>query len=454
MTSTPALRRSLGVTAVAALVIGNMLGSGIFVTPGELAAVAQHPWQVYFIWTLSGVISLCGALTLAELCASRPKAGATYHIVADAYGPQWGFVLVWLELWVTGPGAIASSAAALGDFLHRIVTVLPGVSPVLWGTAAIVFFTAVNLAGVQWGGRTQVLVTAAKIVGLAGLIVGGLWLAAPAGPAAPAAGSLDGGGLTAFFRFTGLGIAAVLFTYDGWIDVTNVAGEVRRPARDLPIGLGLGVAALTALYLLVNVAFLRVVPLEAMRAAPTAVGSTVATASFGPPGGALLNALMTLSIFGSLGGLVMTQPRLFYTVATEHGGDAVGPLARFFRALSYVSPRTAVPAGAIVFTAVASVSALAFFGSFASLINFSSVPLQVAVIFMVGAIFKLRTSGPKAPAYRTPWYPLTPLVFMLVMSGFVASAVIYRPAEPLIGLAMGATGAIAYWTLARKPARS
>lgn len=447
----PALKRTLGVSAVAAIVMGNMLGSGIFFTPGELAAVAQQPWQVHFIWALSGLITLCGALTLAELCVTRPQAGATYHIVADAYGPLWGFMLVWLELWVTGPGAIASSAIAFGEFLHRAVTSLPAVTPVAWGAAAIVFFTAVNLTGVQWGGRTQVVLTTIKIIGVAALVAGGLWLASPAAPASSPVPVADGSGLVAFLRFTGLGIAAVLFTYDGWIDVTNVAGEVRRPARDLPIGLGLGVAALTALYVVVNVAYLRVVPLEAMREAPAAVASAVAAASFGSQGGALLDGLMTISIFGALGGLVMTQPRLFYTLAADYAGRSTGGLQRFFAALGYVAPRTAVPAGAILFTAAASLTALAFFGSFARLVNFSTVPLQVAVIFMVGAIFRLRARTSPAAAYRTPGYPLTPLIFMVVMAGFVLSAVAYRPAEPLIGMAMGATGGVVYWAM-RRPA--
>ena len=447
MTASPPLERNLGVAAVAAIVVGNMLGSGIFFTPGELAAVAQHPWQVHFVWALSGLITLCAALTLAELCARLPQAGATYHIIAEAFGPLWGFMLVWLELWVTGPGAIASSAVALGEFLHRSIDVLPGVSPVGWGAAAIVFFALINLAGVQWGGRTQILLTTVKVLGIAGLVVGGLFLAPAAAGAPLVADASVEIGLLAFIRFTGLGIAAVLFTYDGWIDVTNVAGEVRRPARDLPLGLGLGVAALTVLYLVVNVVFLRVVPLTEMRAAPALVATTVATASFGARGGALLNALMTISIFGALGGLVMTQPRLFYTLAARYAGASTGILRGFFSLLGHVSPRTSVPTGSILFTTAASLAALWFFGSFSRLVNFSTVPLQVAVIFMVGAIFPLRKRYPDTNGYRTPGYPVTPVIFMVVMTGFVVSATVFRPTEPLIGMALGATGGIVYWRL-------
>jgi APA family basic amino acid/polyamine antiporter len=442
MTTGSPLKRHLGLGAVAAIVVGNMLGSGVFFTPGELAAVADHAWQVHFIWALSGLITLCGALTLAELCASVPEAGASYHIITRGFGPFWGFLLVWLELWVSGPGAIASIAIALGEFVHRGTG---SFGPVAWGSAGIVFFALVNLAGVEWGGRTQIVLTAVKVVGIAGLVTGGLLLAAPANPepatAVPAVAGA--GGLLGFARFTGLGIAAVLFTYDGWIDVSHVAGEVRRPARDFPLGLGVGVAALTLLYLAVNVAYLRVVPLQTMREAPTAVASSVASAAFGPRGGPLLTLLMTISIFGALGGLVMTLPRLYYTLAITYADASRGAPRRFFSLLATVSPRTAAPTGAIAFTAIASLAALAFFGSFSRLVNFFVVPLQAANILMVAAVFRLRReSGPAG--YRTPGYPVTPLVYMVVMAGFLASAIVYRPLDTLIGVALAATGVPVY----------
>src|SRR5262249_16051444 len=157
-------------------------------------------------------------------------------------------------------------AIALGTFLERTAGGLVEASPVAWGSAAIIFFVLVNLVGVRWGGRAQGLLTGVKVTGIAGLGFGGLGVASPSAPPSPSIAAVaSGGGLSGFVRFTGLGIAAVLFTYDGWTDVTHVAGEVRRPARDFPIGLGLGVAALTLLYLVVNMAFLRVVPLPAMR---------------------------------------------------------------------------------------------------------------------------------------------------------------------------------------------
>ncbi len=461
MTVTASLERQLGLAAVVALVAGNMLGSGVFFTPGELAAVAQHPWQVHFIWALCGLITLCGALTLAELCRLLPHAGASYHILRQGFGPLWGFLLVWMELWISGPGSVAGVAIVFGEFMHRALGAQAALSPVWWGILAIVFFAAVNLAGVTWGGWVQVLVTTVKIAGLVALIGGAFLLAhgteavgysteaARYGAGSEPAPTAFLPGLFEFFRFAGLGVAAVLFTYDGWIDVSHVAGEVRRPGRDLPLGLTLGVTLLTLLYLVVNVAYLRVVPLAAMRDSPTTIATTVATAAYGPIGGSLLNVLILISIFGALGGLVMTLPRLFYTLAAAHVEEATGALRWFFARLGRVSSRTATPNGAILFTATTAIAALAFFGSFSRLVNFFVVPFQLMNILMVAAIFRLRPKAEPGDGYRTPGYPWTPLVYIVVMAGLLVSAIIARPLDTLVGTALATTGVPIYLWLSR-----
>jgi APA family basic amino acid/polyamine antiporter len=149
------LQRKLGLAAVAAIVAGDMLGSGIFFAPGELAVVARANWQIYFFWALAGVIVLCGALTLAELTVQLPKAGATFHIIHEGFGPFWAFLKIWVEMFISGPGSVAGGAILFGEFLTYFVPI----SPVVAGTAGIIFFTIINLLGVQWGGRTQITIT-------------------------------------------------------------------------------------------------------------------------------------------------------------------------------------------------------------------------------------------------------------------------------------------------------
>jgi APA family basic amino acid/polyamine antiporter len=451
------LRRVLGFWTVASIVVGDMLGSGVFFTPGELSAVAHARWQVYLLWAVAGGITLCGALTLAELAGRLPRAGAPYHIIRDGFGPFWAFVLIWVQIWVAGPGSIAGVAIVVGEFLVRFGGGLERWPPQAWGTAAIMFFVGINLLGAQWGGRTQILLTSAKVAGLLGLVGGSLFLSeavASANLAAPAGlASADPGGAWGFVRFVGLGIAAVLFTYDGWIDVSYLGAEIERPQRNLPLGLAFGVATITALYLVVNYAYLRVVPLDVMRQAPTAVATEVARAAFGPGGGSWLNALILVSIVGALGGLVMSLPRLFYTAAVQYSAESAGAAASpIFRTLAAVSARTAVPAGSLLFAGVAAGIALWSFGTFSRIVNFFVVPLQLTNILMVAAVFRSRHLPPEPGAFRTPGYPVVPLIYIVVILGFLVSAIIFNPVETFIGAALTATAIPAYIWTRRKPA--
>jgi amino acid transporter len=449
-----ALRRVLGFWTVAAIVVGNMLGSGVFFTPGELSAVAHATWQVYLLWGLAGGITLCGALTLAELASRLPRAGAPYHIIREGFGPFWAFVLIWVQIWVAGPGSIAGVAIVVGDFLVRFGGGLEHWSSQAWGTAAVAFFVGFNLLGVQWGGRTQIVLTGAKIAGLLALVAGSLFLtdavvtpgSSGATPAAPVSG-----GAWDLVRFVGLGIAAVLFTYDGWIDVSYLGEEIEAPGLNLPLGLASGVALITLLYLVVNYAYLRVVPLEAMRAQPTTVATQVAQAAFGPAGGTWLNVLILVSIVGALGGLIMSLPRLFFAAAVQYTAESPrASSSPLFRALAFVSPRTAVPVGALLFAGAATTLALWTFGTFSRIVNFFVVPLQLTNILMVAAIFRARRDPRPETGFRTPGYPIVPLVYIVVILGFLVSAIIFNPFETFIGASLTATAVPAYFWTRRK----
>ena len=442
------LRRKLGLSAVLAVVMGDMIGSGIFFTPGELAAVATAPWQVYFFWSLCGFITLCGALTLAELAALIPKAGVSYHALTEAYGPFAGFMQAWMMVLVSGPGAIAGVAILFGELANQVFGSGSSGMQLVWAVMAIGLFAFINLRGAEWGGRTQVFLTAIKIGGLIALVAGGLILAAPAAEApAPATGDPEDG-LLGLARFIGLGVAIVLFTYDGWIDASNVAGEVKNPNRNFPLAMGFGVLSITLIYLLVNYAFLRVVPLETMRENPTLVAPMVAEAAFGRNGGIALSFLMWISIFGALGGLIMTLPRLFYAAASEYVDRARGSwLSPAFRAISHLSEKHAVPSGAILFAAGISIAALMFFGSFSRIVTFFVVPFQFMNILMVSSIFRLRKKLATPDTYRLPGYPIVPGIFIFVMSLFLLAALVYNPLDSMIGIALTLVGAPVYRVL-------
>ena len=442
------LQRKLGLFTVFAIVMGDMIGSGIFFTPGELAAVASAEWQVYFFWTLCGVITLCGALTLAELSTLLPRSGVAYHALSEAYGPFAGFMQAWMMVLVSGPGAIAGVAILFGELANQVFgSGSPGMQ-IVWAVIAIVFFMLINLRGVEWGGRVQITLTTIKILGLLALVAGGLFLAAPADKANDITSITTNSDLFGFLRFIGLGVAIVLFTYDGWIDASNVAGEVKNPTRNFPLAMGLGVVGITVIYLLVNYAFLRVLPLEEMRANPTLVASTVARAAFGRIGGSTLNVLMWISIFGALGGLIMTLPRLFYAAAAEYLPHAASTrMAFFFNALGKLSTKRSVPSGAILFACAFAIIALLLFGSFSRIVSFFVVPFQFMNILMVSSIFRLRPrlSGPDV--WRMPFYPLLPGLFIAVMALFLIAAIVYNPIDSLIGVLLTLAGVPVYHAL-------
>jgi APA family basic amino acid/polyamine antiporter len=444
------LKRQLGLSAVVAVVMGDMMGSGIFFTPGELAPIAESNWQVYFIWALAGFIVLCGALTLSELASFLPRAGATYHILGEAFGPFWAFLKVWMEIFISAPGSIAGVAVAFSGFAERIATGSESTSTPFWGIGAIWFFAGINLLGVRWGGRTQVALTTVKVLGLLCLVLGSFFLAEPAARTLDASddASMD---WLAFVRFVGLGVAAVLFTYDGWTDISHTAGEVTNPRRNLPFGLGFGVLGIVMLYLIVNVAFLRVMPLHVMKEEGATVATTLAIASFGEIGGSLVNVLIVISIFGALGGLVMTAPRLVFAPSARYAEMTRGRTGSgFFRALSYVSPRTSVPASAIVFSATLATTAILFFGTFGRLVTFIFVPLQLTNILTVVAVLRLRQRTLQDPeAFLTPGYPIVPLVFAFVMSLFIVSAIVYSPLDTFIGIGILALGGPVYMWIRR-----
>ena len=451
------LRRQLGLAAVVALVVGDMLGTGVFFTPGEVASVAESPWQVYLLWGLCGGITLCGVLTVAELTTLLPHAGASYHIIHEAFGPFPAFLKIWVEMWISGPGSVAGVAIVLGEFAVRLPAAPVALSTTTWGALAIAAFAVVNLCGVRWGGRTQILLTLVKIIGLLALVLGSLVLAAPAAPAgAGETAKGHGASLLGLLRLVGLGVPAVLFTYDGWLDVTHVAGEVRQPGKHLPLALGLGTGGLTLLYLVVNFVFLRVVPLETMRVTPTAaVATTVAVAAFGSSGGHLLNLLIIISILGALGGLIMTLPRLYYAAAEQHRVlTAPRRVSHVFRALAWVPARSAVPAGSLLFTAALSITALYFFGTFRRIVTYFVVPVHVVNILLVASVFRLRRRlGDAASAFRTPGYPVVPVVYIVVLALLLVSAIAYNPLDTFIGMAMTATCVPVYFWI-RRPGRA
>jgi basic amino acid/polyamine antiporter, APA family len=447
-TGDPPLERALTTTDATLVTVGATLGTGIFLTTPAIAQAVPDPRGILLLWIGGGLLALAGALTYAELGAMFPRAGGQYVYLREAYGPLWGFLFGWASFFVIMTGGIAVLAVGFGEYLgsflpffssaHRLWTVPFGAaawSPTgaqLAGALVIAGLTAVNYAGVRAGTKVQNAVAAAKIGALLLLGVAGLLLPARPGTFVPGPSLFPNG-----FAAAGVGMIAVLWTYDGWYGATFLAGEMRRPERSLPIGLIGGTAAVTALYLLMNVVYLRAIPVPLLAGTPR-VAEASARALFGPGGGRLISTLVLVSIFGCLATTVLYCARIYLPMARD---------GLFFSALARVHPEHHTP-GASLLAQCAWGIALTFSGTYEQLYTY-----VIFAVFLFHAatglsVIVLRRRRPEVPRpFRVPGYPWIPLLFVVVCLVFVANTLVEKPVESVIGLGILVLGlpAFVFW---------
>ncbi len=445
------LVRGLGPWDAALVTIGSVLGTGIFITTGDMARSLPHPGLILLAWLMGGVLTLAGALTYAELGALFPRAGGQYVFLKEAYGPLWGFLFGWAAFTVIQGGGIATLAVGFGEYLGaflpffstRHVLLAAGAWSVnggqLAGALAIVFLTAVNYVGLREGAGLQNLVTIVKIGSLVGLAVFGLAAPAPHQPRlfAPLTGDLT---LAVF----GVAMIAVLWSYDGWYAPTNLAGEMRRPERDLPIGLITGTLAVTLLYVLMNLVYVRALTVEQMGASPR-IGEASAALLFGPAGARIITGAVLVSTFGCISSTILYAARIYLPMAE----DGV-----FFPALARVHPRYRTPSASILAQGLWA-SLLTFSGTYEQLYTYVTFVIVLFHATTGAAVFVLRRTRPDAPrSYRAWGYPLVPAVFILSSLALVVNTLAERPRETLFGVGILALGlpAYAWWRRRSKEA--
>ncbi|MDA1080640.1 MAG: amino acid permease [Gemmatimonadetes bacterium] len=429
--SPPALRRELGLGSAALLVVGGIIGSGIFFTPAEVARELESPAWILGVWVAGGVVAMAGALTFAELGAMLPEAGGPYVYIREAFGPLAAFLHGWMILLMIASGAIAAVALSFGNYLGRFVPIEAVGGPIGVAAITIALVTATNILGVKPGTIAANVFTVSKIVTLAALIVAGLVITAdPASTVivAPAAPGL-GAGLAAAF-------VAVLFTIGGWQQTNMVAGEIRDPARTLPRALVIGVAIVIVIYLGANVAYLRALGRDGL-AVSTAVAADTAQRLVGSAGATAITIGAMLSIFGFVNVALLSNARVLFAL----GGDGVllGVAAR-------VHPRFGSPHVALLLLSGWSLVLLvATGGSLGALL--SGVVFADWVFFglAAAAVFRLRSIRPDlARPYRVAGYPWLPGAFVACAVVGVVSAWVSAPRMSLAGTAMLAVGAGLY----------
>jgi APA family basic amino acid/polyamine antiporter len=407
------LPRRLGLGSAIAVLVGSTIGSGIFRVPAGVAATLGVPGPVILAWVLGGVVALAGALALAELAAALPRSGGVFAFLLEAFGPVPAFLFGWSELTViraSALGAIATIFAEyLGYFLHFDPPTIRHVAAV-----AIVVMGVLNYVGVRAASAVMNLVTIAKFGAVALL---GLLAFTAAGGSAAHFTPLWTGSVSISLIATAL--VPIMWTYDGWADLAFMGGEVRDPGRVLPRALIVGTGAIVAVYLLLNAAYVYLVPLPEM-ATSRLVAATAAERIplLGDNGGAVVSALVMLSCFGALNGSMMTGPRIFFAMADRR---------LFFPAIARVSPRFHSPSVAIgLATALGVVYVL--LNNFQQLADKFILGIWPFYALAVAAVYVLRRTRPDMPRpYRTVGYPVTPAVFLLASVGMVVNALITDP---------------------------
>ena len=430
MSSETSLRRVIGLGGGIALIVGITIGSGIFRTPPSIAGLVPNPLVIMGLWTLFGLISICGALVLAELSTMLPRAGGVYVFLREAYGDAAGFVFGWLYVLITTPTTVAALAVVFAEFLLNLLgrPVEAGAVQMI-AITAIIILTGANVLGARVGAAVSEVTTLVKVTALAAIILGAFLFGQGSVSHITEGGVVHGGGLAR-------AVAAVIWTYDGWVAVSMIAGEVVAPERLMKRIIIVGMLIIVTLYIGANLAYLYMMPVSVMAQQKEAIARTVITAIAGPAAGVLIMLGIMTSVFGALNGNLLAKPRVAYAMARD---------GLIFSFVGKTSQRGASPwAAQLIVAAVAIVMVLAL-RDYDTLITYFVVIEWAALIFAIGAVFVLRRKLADAPRpFRTPGYPWVPLAFVLGtvmgLSAIVWGQIQVGNFSPIYGLGIAAAG--------------
>jgi APA family basic amino acid/polyamine antiporter len=412
----PSLPRTLGLWSAVAIVIGTTIGSGIFRTPAGVANRLPGPLPVFGIWIAGGLLALCGALTLAEVAGAYPNTGGIFDFIRRAWGRLAAFLFGWAELVIIRAAALGAISTTFAEYSLRVFGWDPSAAPYdsyvhYVAAVAIAVTAAFNYVGVKTGSLIQNLTTIAKYFGLLFIIILALAIGLPSTGGANFTPAMPEGSF-AMGAF-GLALVSVLWAYDGWADLTFISGEVKDPRRNLPRALIIGTIAVVAIYLLANVAYLSVLSIDEIRTSKL-VAADVAARVMGSAGVIFVSITVMLSTFGTLNGSILTSPRIFYAMADE------GLLFKQFRA---VHPKYQTPHLAITLAAVLGIIfvMLRTFEQLADAFVTAIIPFYA---LGVASIFVFRGRSGYDPPFRTPLYPLTPILFVLAIGYLLVNALV------------------------------
>jgi len=430
------LKKELSLYGLTMVAIGSCIGSGIFLTPSQIAGYLPAPLLILLVWAIGGVITLTGALTFAELGSMFPETGGVYVYLKEAYGDLFGFLYGWAYLVVITSGANAALSIACATYLAFI---FPMSQTGITTTAvfALVVVTIINILRVKAAEVFANVFTGLKLLGISAVIVIGIFFGRAEVSLFSTGSAPKAGGLFSAF---GLALIGVLWSYGGWQHASFVAGEARDARRMIPRAMVIGAVVVAVVYLLTNLAYLHLLPVEEIAASQSIASDAVSTVI--PFGGVLIALMIAISTFGTLGIYTLSAPRIYYAMAKD---------GLFFKQLAYIHPRFRTPVNAILVQSAWAVVLLLFWGTFEDLITYVVFTDWVFFGLTAVGIFIFRRTRKDLPRpYRTIGYPVVPLIFITITFLFVANALIAKPLHAWAGLILMAASLPIYFYFKRR----
>ena len=437
------LKRDLGPVTATTIIIGSIIGSGIFAGPAIVAVYTGSSGWNLLVWVICSVMAFCGAVSFAELGGLMPRSGGMYVFLREAYGRLWAFLFGWTSLTVVRPADLAAISIVFATYLGYFVTQYsPYPDWAMRGVALVVLLVLafINYLGVRFGGFVQNLSSFLKVGGLLLMVALAFGITPDTSqfePVWPSSSTMN----IAFLSMVSLGMVASFGAYDGWDASTYLGEEIKNPKRWLPLSIILGLAITTVVYLLVNSAYLMVLSNTGV-AQSERVASETMQMLIGPVGGAFIALTAMISTFGTVNAGMMTGPRIFFAMAREK---------MFFSWIARVHPRYRTPSNAIVFITALGILNIVFLGSWETIMASRTASLWLFYLTTTFSVFIFRRTRPDVPRpYRTWGYPVTSAVFVLIGVIFFTSITISDPGHSLIGLTITGLGAPVYWLWMRQ----
>jgi APA family basic amino acid/polyamine antiporter len=436
------LPRVLGLWDVVSIVIGGVIGSGIFLVPAEIARGVGAPLLIFAVWIAGGMLSYFGALSFSEMSAAMPKAGGMYNFLKEAFGPLPAFLFGWTLFLVIDSGAIATLTVAFAsNYLPYFVKISPFGQKIV-AAVFILFLVIVNYVGVRWGANLQNFLTVIKFVALAAVCIIVFIFAKDANASnwiRPMPSGLSGSMFGAF----GVALVASLWAYKGWEGATYSAGEVKRPERNLPMGLLIGTMTCVIIYVVANMAYLYVFPASKIAESPR-IASDVMNVVVGPLGASIISFIILFSIMGAANQTILCSPRVYFAMARD---------GLFFDKIADAHPKFLTPHISIIALGVWSLVLTLLLETFQSLFTYVIFGEWIFFGLTVGAVIVLRKKRPDLPRpYKTWGYPITPIIFMLAALYISGNSLVNTFKESMFGLIIILLGvpAYLYWKKRKK----